>query len=166
MHLKSLLLSKVYFPGIEKAAENKIESCLACQVTIVTSTRPMPLQKSDLSHGPREILSADCFGPIATSGHYLLVIIDDYSRCPMVEIVSSTSADSVIPAFERAFALFGGITHLRTDNGPPWNSKQFTDYGHASGFHHRKITPQHLSANGIAKRMMKSLKLFLQTAEI
>ena len=49
---------------------------------------------------------------------------------------------------------------------PLWNSKQFTDYVHASGFHHRKITPLHPSANGIAERMMKSFKRLLQTAEI
>ena len=159
MRLKSLLRSKVYFPGIDKAAENNVESCLACQATIVTSTRPPPLQMSHLPHGPWEILSADFFSPIATSRQYLLVITDDYSRYPVVEILFSTSADSAIPAFERAFALFGGITRLRTDNGPPWNSKQFTDYAHASGFHHRKINPLHPSANGIAERMMKSQAL-------
>ena len=142
----------------------------AWQATVVTSTRPPPLQTSDLPHGPWEILSADLFfGPISTSRQYLLVIIDDYPRYPVVEILSSTSADSVISASERAFALFGGITRLRTDNGPPWNSKQITDYAHASGFHHRNITQRHLSANGRAhdeKSPAISYKLNTKTGDM
>lgn len=37
----------------------------------------------------------------------LLLIIDDYSRFPFVEPVSSTSANAVIPKLDQLLATFG-----------------------------------------------------------
>ena len=37
-------------------------------------------------------------------GQYHLVLVDDYSRFPIVEIVSSTSANVVIPCIEKVFS--------------------------------------------------------------
>jgi len=48
-------------------------------------------------------------------GSYLLIIVDEYSRFPVVEIIHSTSADTVIAAFERVFAMLGNIEVLKTD---------------------------------------------------
>ena len=41
------------------------------------------------------------------AGHYVLVVIDDYSRFPEVEIVHSTSVKAVLPKLNRAFATYG-----------------------------------------------------------
>lgn len=35
---------------------------------------------------------------------YLLLITDDYTRCPMVEIVELTAAPGVIPKFDKVFS--------------------------------------------------------------
>ena len=51
---------------------------------------------SGLPEGPWIGISADLFGPLP-SGQHLLVVIDDYSRFPEVEVVNSTGAESVIP---------------------------------------------------------------------
>ena len=53
------------------------------------------------------------------SGDYLLVVIDEYSRFPEVEIVKSTSATSVIPKLDFIFARQGIPDELKTDNAPP-----------------------------------------------
>ena len=37
---------------------------------------------------------------------YLLVIIDDYSRYPMVESANSTSSHHVIPGLDKIFSIF------------------------------------------------------------
>ena len=41
------------------------------------------------------------------AGHYVLVVIDDYSRFPEVAIVHSTSVKAVLPKLNRAFATYG-----------------------------------------------------------
>ena len=60
-------------------------------------------------------LSANFVGPLP-SGEYLLVIIDDFSRFPVVEILHSTSARAVIPALDRIFALLGKPKTLQLDS--------------------------------------------------
>jgi len=40
-------------------------------------------------------------------GEYLLVLIDDYSRFPIVEVISSTPASNVIPRIYKVFSDYG-----------------------------------------------------------
>ena len=53
-------------------------------------------------------------GPIDES--YLLVVTDDYSRYPVVDIVHSTSSKVVIPGLDKIFAEFGIPHVVKTDN--------------------------------------------------
>ncbi len=53
-----------------------------------------PLQMTTLPQAPWQYLSADFCGPLP-SGGMLLVVIDEYSRYPEVEIVRSISANTV-----------------------------------------------------------------------
>ena len=57
------------------------------------------------------------------SGKYLLVVIDGLSRYPVVEVIHSTSADSVIPAFDKVISMLGIPEKLKTDNGPLFNTQ-------------------------------------------
>ena len=52
------------------------------------------------------ILNSDFPGPLPNS-KYLLLAIDQYSRFPVVEIVSSTSANCTISALEKMFSEHG-----------------------------------------------------------
>ena len=161
---KQLLITKVWFPGIDKLAEAAVGSCIACQVT-TSATHIEPLQMTELPHGPWVSLSADYLGPLPSS-EYLLMMIDNYSRFPVVEVVSSTAADMAIRAFDRTFALMGGITDLKTDNGSPFQSQQFADFAKSLGFTHHKITQLFPSANGFGERFMRCLNKALQGATL
>ena len=55
----------------------------------------------------------------------MLLITDDYSRYPVVEIVKSTSAVTVIPKLDKVFSEFAVPDVVKSDNGPPLNSKEF-----------------------------------------
>ncbi len=66
-----------------------VSKCSSCAV-VTKDERLQPFQMSPLPKGPWQNLSVD-FGGDYPSGHYCLVVIDEYSRFPVVEIVSSTS---------------------------------------------------------------------------
>ena len=51
------------------------------------------------------------------AGLYVLVVIDNYSRFPNIEIVHSTAAKAVIPKLDRAFVAYGVPEVVKTDNG-------------------------------------------------
>jgi len=160
---KRLLREKVWFPGIDQMVEDKVKTCIPCQaVTNVPKSRE-PLRMTNLPSEPWKDVSVDMTGPFP-SGDYMIVVIDDYSRYPEVEIVQSTSARAVIPKLDAIFARHGIPQNVKTDNGSPFNSKDFKDFAEYLGFHHRRVTPLWPEANGEVERFMRSLKKCVQTA--
>ena len=115
-----------------------------------------------LPNGPWEQVSIDF---CEVSGHYLLVVIDDFSRFPEVEVVHSTSAKTVIPKLDRIFAAYGIPKVVKTDNGPLFNGYDFTQFSKYLGFKHRKVTPLWPEANGEVERFMRTLGKMLRTTK-
>ena len=161
---KSLLREKIWFPQMDKFVDAKIKSCLPCAAA-TPSNHTEPLHMSPLPSSPWKEVSVDFCGPFP-SGDYLLVVVDDYSRYPEVEVMSTTSAKSTIPKLDAIFARHGIPEVVKSDNGPPFNSQDFRNFASYSGFHHRKITPLWPQANGGAERMMATLKKAIQTAHM
>ena len=158
---KSLLREKVWFPGINNEGEKKVKSCLACQATTLETKRE-PLNLSPLPKEPWKQISA--YFKELSDGGYLLVVYDYYSRCPIVEFIPSVSAPVVIPRLHKIFAEFGVPAQVRTDNGPPFNGKEFKSFAKNSGFEHRKITPKWPQANGEVERFMRTIKKTIEAA--
>ena len=161
---KSLLREKVWFPNIDKQVEDMCKSCIPCLAS-VPKNESEPLKMSELPDGPWVELSADFYGPIS-SNTYLLVICDDYSRYPVVEIVSSTSAKAVIPHLDKVFSMFGIPRVLKTDNGTPWNGSDIAKFAEYLGFKHRKITPLHPQSNAEAERFMSTIGKSIKAAHV
>ena len=157
---KANLRSKVWFPNIDTAAETMVRSCVPCQANISRLTHT-PLQMSSLPSGPWQKLSVDFCGPIP-SGEYLFVIIDEFSRFPVVHTIRNVSADTVIPCMAETFGLFGYPKSVKSDNGPPFQSAAWRRFLDESGVNHRRITPLWPQANAQAesfnKPMMKAVR--------
>ena len=67
-------------------------------------------------------LSINFFGPL-TSGQYLMVITDEYSRFPIVEVVRCAAAEQVIQVEENVFCTYGYPEVVKSYNGSPFNSQ-------------------------------------------
>ena len=162
---KRLLREKIWFPAIDSLAERRVRSCLACQATTSTPITPEPIISTPLPAVPWKTLSADFLGPLPT-GELLLVVMDDFSRFPEVEIVSSTASTTVIPKLDSIFARQGIPEILKTDNGPPFNGGELTQFANHLGFHHRKVTPLWPCANGEVERFMAPLMKAIRAAHV
>lgn len=161
---KSLLRSKVWFPHIDDMVENIVKNCPAC-ATVVPEHKIQPMKMSELPKGPWQQLSADFCGPYP-SGHYCLVVIDEYTRFPAVEIITSTSANTVIPIMDKIFASHGIPLTLKTDNGPPFQSAEFKKFMEYCQIKHRRITPLWPRANAQAEGFMKPLNKAIKAAQV
>ena len=95
-----------------------------------------------------------------------MVVIDEYSRFPEVELLTSTSAKAVIPKLHAIFARQGVSDILKSDNGPPFNGHEFENFANHLGFRHRRITPYWPKANGEAERLVKTLEKNIRIAHI
>ena len=103
---KSLMREKVWFPNMGRMVETAIKECITCQAANPGGTSAEPLHMSPLPAAPWTEVSVDFAGPFP-NGDYLLVVVDDYSRYPEVEIVGTTSAKSTIPRLDAIFARQG-----------------------------------------------------------
>ena len=81
---KAFIRSQVWFPGMDKAVEREVESCIPCQVNTNRSFKER-INMSELPKGPWLDLSLDFCGPLP-SGEYILVIVDGYSRYPLLKL--------------------------------------------------------------------------------
>ena len=132
--------------------KEEFDSCLPYQAaTASKAERFEPLRMTPLpnAHGKNSRW------PLP-SAEYLMVVIDEYSRFPEVEIVTSTPARSTIPKLVAIFARQGIPDVLKSDNRPPlpFNGMEFKNFAEHMGLHHRKITPFWQTANGEVGRFI------------
>ena len=160
---KSLLREKVWFAGIDSAVEKKVKSCLACQATTPETNRE-PLRISPL---PAEGPWKEVGGLQGTVWRRIL------ARCLrwLHEIPSCWSSQlSVIESRDtsrnKIFAEFGVPETVCSDNGPPFNSKEFKEFAQRVGFSHHRVTPLWPRANGEVERFMRTLKKSIEAAKV
>ena len=91
---KSLLREKVWFPQMDKLVERQLGQCIPCLAATPKNSKEA-LKMSKLPDGPWEKVDIDFCGPMPT-GEYLIVLVDEYSRFPIVEIVRSITAKTVL----------------------------------------------------------------------
>uniref|UniRef100_H2ZZ81 Gypsy retrotransposon integrase-like protein 1 n=1 Tax=Latimeria chalumnae TaxID=7897 RepID=H2ZZ81_LATCH len=119
---KALIQEKVWFPGIDKMVEEKVQSCHTCQIA-TPETKREPFMMSVLPNSPWKGISID-FADLPT-GEHLLVISDDYCRYPVVDIIRSTSTQTVVPRIDKIFSEFGTPESVKSDNSQPFHSHEF-----------------------------------------
>ena len=159
---KSLLRSKVYFPNIDEKTERLVKYCAACQI----QTKPVQPAKLCITKTPTEVwetLNIDYLGPLP-NGYYLIVLIDQLSKFPIVEAIRNTSADLLIDFLQRTIATFGISHTIISDNGPPFKSYKLRKFFDKLRIKHQRITPLWPQANSQAESFMKPLMKAVRTA--
>ena len=159
-----MLREKIWFPNIDQQVKKTLDGCIPCQA-VGKPPSPEPLGTTKMPEGPWEVVHTDFYGPLPT-GEYLLVVIDQYSRFPEVEIVRSTKASTVIPKLDKIFATHGLPTVIKSDNGPPYISQEYRRYLEALDIRPEFSTPHWLQGNVEAERFMQPLGKALKTAQI
>ena len=162
--MKSLLRSKVYFPNMDSKTEHFLKHCAACQV----QSKPAPPAKLAVTPTPNAVwekVNIDYLGPLP-NGFYLVVIVDQLSKFPIVEPIRNTSADLLIDFLQRTIATFGIFQTIVSDNGPPFKSYKLKQFFHKLKIKHQRITPLWPQANAQAESFMKPLMKSVRAAYI
>ena len=101
-----------------------VNSCNDCKPFVYKKTR-QPIKQHKVPSRNWEIVALDLYGPMPSSNH-VVVVQNSGSRYPAVKLVSSTRAESVIPALKDIYNNYGRPETQISDNGPPFNSKKMT----------------------------------------
>lgn len=158
---KRLARRHIWFPRMDQLLENAVRDCKQCRIN-TKSTKLNPVQSTAMPLGPWRKLALDYYGPIW--GKYVLVLIDYFSRYPLVKILGSTNAKTIIPYLDEVFALFGIPKSVKSDNGPPFNSWEFKAFCEENNIIHEKITPYWPRANGLVEAFMKNITKCVKNA--
>jgi len=118
-----------------------------------------------LSSAPWKEVAVNFAAPFP-SGNYIMVVTDEFSHFPEIEILTSISAKAVIPKLDAIFARQGIPDVLKSDNGPLFNGHEFKHFSEYLGFKHRRITPYWPRANGEAERLVQTLKKSIRIAHL
>ena len=161
---KCLLQSKVWFPGIDKYVEQLIASCIPC-LAVGPSVPSPPLHIGEVPEEAWHTLCIDFLDPLPT-GQHLLSIIDKTTRHPVVDIISITSASTVIPRLERIFAAYGLPAIVLIDNGPPFLGYEFSGFLKDYAIQHCRIPPKWPHANDLVQNFNKPLLKTIRTASL
>ena len=162
--MKQFLRSTVWFLNMDYIIEKHIGKCMPCQASVNNPVQD-PVKSSPLPDYPWQYIDIDFLGPLP-SGHYVMVAIDEYSRFPEIFITRSTAFESTVSNLDKLFSSYGIPEVVKTDNGPPFNSKHFKRYSKYMGFRHRRITPLHPKANGLVENFNRMIIKILKIARI
>ena len=112
---------------------------------------------------PWQRIHIDFAGPM--KGKMYLVTVDVHSKWPDVKELNGTSATTTIQALWSLFASFGLPEQVVSDNGPPFNSQDFTNFMKDNGIKHIRSTPYQPSTNGLVERFIQTFKRAFRTSE-
>ena len=165
---KRQLRVSLWFPGMERAVERRVSTCLPCQASMESKARD-PLKPIKAPKDPLSMLYADHCGP-SQDGQHILVVIDGLTRYPKVVVSKSTSADDNILAFAEIFSRHGVPNRLHSSNGAPFNGKDsrlLQQYLRSMGVVHiTNKSAEDPKATGLMEAFMKHLKKIFHTAGV
>lgn len=123
-----------------------------------------PLHMSKLRSSPWEKVGVDLCGSFPSD--YLLVVIDEYSRYPEVEILQCMSVRAIIPQLDKIFFTLGIPPEVKTDNGPPFQSSEYANFAIYFGFRCKKITSLWAQANAEVEHFIDTFKKTLHAHHV
>ncbi|XP_036320563.1 uncharacterized protein K02A2.6-like [Rhagoletis pomonella] len=161
--MKTLGRSYCWWPNLDRDIEKLVSNCVSCQ-SIRSDPVAVPVHCWARPGKVFERVHVDYAGPM--SGKYLFVLVDAYSKWPIVKIVNNMTTDTTIAEFRDIFATFGIPNILVSDHGTQFNSKEFQAFLRSNGIVRKQGAPYHPATNGQAERFIQTVKQKLTAAMI
>ena len=146
-------LETVYWPGIKKDILRCYQSCRTC-----IKQRNEPLQPHPTPELPWHTVATDLF---ETKNSKYLLIVDYYSRFPVLCKLSSTTARVSIQEMKAVFAELGVPSVIVSDRGPEYTATEFQDFTKHWQIEHRLPSPRNPQSNGMGEHFVQTMKASL-----
>ena len=147
---------------MDNAIENEITNCAPCQAS-GSSNSSSVVQPTKIPEKVQDTVNIDYLGPLPNS-KYVLAMIDQRSRYPVIAVTGSTSAMSLIKILTQVFSQYGLPLKIISDNGPSFTSCELKCYFLKHSI--QKIMPHWPQANGEIERFMQSFTKVICAAYI
>ena len=145
----------MYWMGINADIEDYTKRCQECIKW--SQTAKEPLQPHDIPEGPWRKLGMDYFH---FNGNTYVLICDYFSKFPFM-FKAKTSYWSLKDHLIDLFSIEGYPDEVVSDNGPPFNSKEFAKFLSGLGIKHTTSSPGYPRSNGFIERHIQTVKNML-----
>ena len=144
----------VYWPQMNHDIETLIKSCTKCQEFSKRNNKDPHIPR-EIPLVPWSLLEMDLF---SMDDSTFLLVVDVTSRFPVVRILSSETANSVINALKGVYCDFGLPKRVLTDNGPCFKSRNFIEFHEKLGINVEKSSAYNHQSIGSVERMVQMIK--------
>ena len=145
----------MYWTGIDADIEDYTKRCQECIKR--SQVQKEPLQPHDIPEGPWRKLGIDYF---AFDGNSYVLICDYFSKFPFL-YRAKTSFWSLRDRLIDLFSIEGYPDEIVSDNGPPFQSKEFAKFLSGLGIKHTTSSPGYPHSNGFIERHIQTVKNML-----
>lgn len=90
---------------MDHMTEEMVRKCRGCTL-VAAPSKPNPMKRREMPKSAWKDVAIDYLCPLP-SGHFLLVIVDYYSRFQETHVVSNTTSKITIKQLMESFARFG-----------------------------------------------------------
>lgn len=164
MAMKTRLRTKVWWPRIDKDAENWVKNCKGC--TLVSAPDPPnPLKRRILPTAPWIDIAIDFLGPLP-SGQYIFVIIDYFSRYKELKITKNTTSEETVKMLKETFSRVGFPMTITADNGKQFISESFHVFCRENNITLYNTIPYWPQQNGEVERQNRSILKRLRISQV
>ena len=149
--------SQVIWPGMKYDIEILLKECSVCtkfsaSKQQMTSVEPQPNMET---LEPSQRVGTDLFSAM---GYTWIVIVDASSGFIRCRRLPNGTFKSVKKEIMGWMNDYGRVKYLRSDNGPPYQGKEFKDLMEEKKIIHEKSSPYHPQGNGRAEEAVKRAK--------
>ena len=152
--------SSVWWPNLSTQIQNLIQNCPTCLQHQTPYKEPM--LSSELPDYPWQKVGSDLF---ELKGVHYLLVVDYFSRFVEISKMSSTTSASIISALKSIFSRYGIPMIFISDNGPQYASTEFKEFSQTYNFQHLTSSPYYPQGNGLAERMVQTVKRLLSRSD-
>lgn len=152
---KKLARSYCWWPNTDADIEKLIKNCSHC---LQTKNNPIKVDTHiwEPAAAPFDRVHFDFAGPIQNK--YFAILIDGYSKFPIVKILNNITSKTTIHFCREVFATFGIPRVFVSDNGTQLCSQEFQNFLRSNGITHKRTAPFHPATNGQAERFVQIFK--------
>ena len=149
----------LYWPGLDA---NIADYTRRYQECICWSQPPKePLQAHDVPQESWERIAMDYF---YMNGRLYILICHYFSKFPFLFQAKTMSFANLKDHLEELFSVEGIPDEIMSDNGPPFNDKEFSSYLTGLSIRHTTSSPNYPRSNGFIERQIQTMKRLIEKA--